>query len=248
MTDQGIDIVRVASHAAAVQTWKDISFEPAFFTPDTRLTPIFPMEDWGTRYAEHLGFHLSLHAHDLLAHVRRILLWAAAGDRKATYRATSDLFQVLGTKGMDLRRDILNRVRRVLSQPQIVSLQSLLTETEDLKPVAELPTSRFAPKLEGKLVSVDFRAKRAIATRTPLDEARECLENGQVEEAQRILEAALQQNTDNPALHRELLEIYRRAGDLKACEAMFRQLARHTPDIEQDWEQTMTFLQGTDMD
>lgn len=245
MNDDSLTIIRPKSRAEPADPWIDVPFEPAFFSPGTRLLPTLPATGWRERYAEHLGFHVTARNRDLLAHVRRVLLWAANGNRQATYRALADLFQVLGTKGLALRKDILQRVAPVLSPTQVSSLRAQLAVTETVTSMLDLPTSRFAPKRSAKLVTLGARAKRAQnSARGPLGEAREYIENGQVAEAQRVLETALPLHAQDPDIHRELLEIYRRARDLDACQSMYQKIDVRDSAVEKDWLDTLSLLEG----
>lgn len=241
-------IVTAATTVDTAELRKGLPFEPAFFAAGTELLPLLPGPNWGERYAEHLGFYVGRHSLDLLAHVRRILLWAASGNREATYCAVIDLFQVLGAKGVALRRDILERVAPILCSAQIYSLSSRLAVTGTLTPLADLPASRFAIGSDSKLVYPAARAEVPPNLRpSPLEEAREYLYYGQVEEALRILEAALPQDPENADLQRELLEIYRHAGNLAGCQRMHRLLGTRDPAIEELWVETMPMLVNQDV-
>lgn len=245
MNDDSLTIIRPKARAEHVDPWAEVPFEPAFFSPGTRLLPSLPVTGWRQRYAEHLGFHVTAKNRDLLAHVRRVLLWAAAGNRQATYRSLADLFQVLGTKGLELRRDILQRVAPVLSPPQVSSLRAQLAVTEIVTSMFDLPTSRFAPKRSAKLVTLGARTNGARSgARGPLGEAREYLENGQVEEARRVLETALPMHAQDSDMHRELLEIYRRARDLDGCQSMYSKIDVKDSAVEKDWLDTLSLLEG----
>ncbi|MEZ5446776.1 MAG: hypothetical protein R3F45_13505 [Gammaproteobacteria bacterium] len=245
MNDDSLTIIRPKTRAEHPDPWADVPFEPAFFSPGTRLLPSLPVTGWRQRYAEHLGFHVTARNRDLLAHVRRVLLWAAAGNRQAAYRALADLFQVLGTKGLELRKDILQRVAPVLSPTQVSSLRAQLAVTETVTSMFDLPTSRFAPKRSAKLVTLGARAHRTeVGARGPLGEAREYLENGQVEEARKVLEAALPLHAHDTDMHRELLEIYRRARDLDGCQSMYSKIDVKDSAVEKDWLDTLSLLEG----
>lgn len=250
MLEDSVTLVRVRSPArrdTAPRT--GLPFEPAFFDAGTQLLPRLPDPVWRDRYTEHLAYHVAVRNRDLLAHVRRILLCAAAGKRQPTYLAIADLFQVLGTKGVDLRRDMLARVQAVLSPIQVSNLNSQLIQQETLTTMLDLPTSRFASKITPRLVTRrDPPAAGAPAAADPLTEARELLESGQFELAQKILEAALPQQPDNLAMHQELLEIYRRGGDLEAAIEMRARLNGIDTAIEQQWLDTITMLQTGELD
>lgn len=251
MQEDSVTLVRVRSPARRdTAPLADLPFEPAFFDAGSQLLPRLPDPLWRDRYTEHLAYHVAAKNRDLLAHVRRILLCAAAGKRQPTYLAIADLFQVLGTKGVDLRRDMLTRVQAVLSPIQVSNLNSQLIQQETLTTMLDLPTSRFASKITPRLVTRrDAPAAGAPpAAADPLTEARELLESGQFELAQKILEAALPQQPDNLAMHQELLEIYRRGGDLEAATAMRDRLAGIDTAIEQQWIDTISMLQTGEFD
>ena len=153
MNEDGITLIRTRSDRdTAPEPWPQMPFEPAFFDPGTRLSPDLHTADRQRRYAEYLSFHVARWTKDLLSHVRRILVLAAAGNRNGTFSAISDLFQVLGSKGLELRRDMLNRVQDLLSPMQQTTLRTQLARRESVA-AADLPTSRFAPKPSTRLIT-----------------------------------------------------------------------------------------------
>jgi hypothetical protein len=249
MVEDSVTLVRVRRPAARKAPPADLPFEPAFYDAGGALLPQLPNPAWRERYTEHLGYHVASQNRDLLAHVRRILLYAAAGKRQATYLAIADLFQVLGTKGLDLRRDMLNRVQAVLTPMQVSNLNAQLAQQQTLTTMLDLPTSRFTRKTTAKLVT---RRETPAASRgtdgDPLDEARELLNSGQFELAQKVLEAALPKHPGNVAMHEELMEIYRRAGDLASAEAMRAKLKGVDRRIEQQWVDTITMLRTGELE
>jgi hypothetical protein len=78
----------------------------------------------------------------------------------------------------------------------------------------------------------------------PLDEARNCLEYGQVDKAQCLLEAATLQAPEREALHRELLDIYRHTRDSDALVAMRRHIGALSVPVEDAWRETKRYLQA----
>ncbi|MFO1436405.1 MAG: hypothetical protein U1F34_08710 [Gammaproteobacteria bacterium] len=250
MLEDSVTLIRVRSRQnRGNEGWKELPFEPTFFEPGSRLLPALPNPKWRDRYAQHLGFHVSNQTLDLLAHVRRILLWSAAGNRQATYLAIADLFQVLGTKGVDLRRDMLNRVSNLLSPMQVSNLNAQLLQSESVTTMLDLPTSRFSTKHTPRLVVRREVERPQIETAAdPLKEARDFLDSGQVDLAQQILESALPQDVSNSDMHKELLEIYRRSGDLGACESMRDKITGADKEIERAWTDTITMLRTGEFD
>lgn len=195
------------------------AWEPAFFNCDGRLCPELHDPVLHGRYLDYLHHRIIRNPRDLLAHTRRILL-ALSGNRSAlVYAALADLFAALGDKGADLRTGLLQKCRAALTSEQAQAL------------LAKPPVER------GGSLIIRHRTIAHPVKLSVLEEARELLENGQVELAQYMLEQALPQDPSNLEITTELLEIYRRSQN--TADAM-RTLAAIEPlsdDARRLWNQ-----------
>ncbi len=200
---------------------------------------------WGEGIADYLAHRVARVPLDLRAHVQRIVLYARAQDRGGAYAALVDLFLALADKGHALRRRMLGQVIGLLDPAQGRALhQALLSglEITDALPVAA--GSVLSRGVTGITKLVQRQNSGASQGQDPLDEARSCLEYGQVAEAQRLLEAALRQDPGREALHHELLDIYRHTRELGALRAMRRRLEGLSGALDLAWQETERGLQG----
>jgi hypothetical protein len=77
----------------------------------------------------------------------------------------------------------------------------------------------------------------------PLQEAREHLEYGQLEEARQVLESAILAQPLRLDLHRDLLEIYRRSQAREAFLTMQRRLNIQTHPLADAWHAVADFFE-----
>jgi hypothetical protein len=194
-------------------------------------------QEAGDRTTKYLAHSVVRKPGCLLTHAQRIALHIKRKEPDGVQGALLDLFIVLGTRGEPLRQRMLKAAKPLLSQqlfdfflssfrqgisatdvlpssPYSVLTQSLTGTTELVKPIRDLP----------------------VHDREPLQEARECLEFGQVDQARRILEAAILHHPEHPQIHHDLLEIYRYTADKERFSTMRSKLQPKNNPLAQLWD------------
>lgn len=182
---------------------------------------------------------------DLLSHVQRINLFLQQQDGSRAYGALLDLFIVLGEKGVELRRRMLALAEPLLSESQRNALAERLKiglSALDAVPIA--PESVLSKGIRGSTRLVHRPGEGAAEYLDPLEEARSCLEYGQVDQARSLLEEAVLREPWRSELQGDLLEIYRRARDEVGFGAMFKMLEEAGISLSEQWHETAHFFFG----
>ncbi len=151
---------------------------------------------------------------DLRAHTQRIYLNLTNNDNAGVYAALLDLFVSLGERGKSLRRHMLQRCSRILTQDQIQLFQVHLERS--ISSTTTIPDPGNSLLLKGLESSLPLISKAEVTSSEhpihPLKEAQAYLEYGQLEEATLTLEKALLGDPNDHTLISELLDIYIHAG------------------------------------
>lgn len=189
----------------------------------------------------YLGHRIVRHPRELRSHVQRIMLLIRQEDGASLYGALVDLLITLGDKGLGLKQRMLNLATPLLNRTSLAFLQRHLeTGIRACDPaVARVRSSLLRAGFCGtdQLV-VRHRTQTDAPERTPLDEARELIEYGQLEQALETLENALLINPDQPEVAGELLDLYTRMGELDRLEAMREQMLINFGRAPEAWSET----------
>jgi len=161
------------------------------------------------RVGAYLAHQVARKPGDLTRHAQRIALHQTQGEADQLYAALVDLFIALGHKGFDLKRRLLAQATPGLPAEKAGLLTThLQTGLPRHHGLGDVPGSVLGQAIRG---SLEFT--RRVATtregRPALQEARELMQDGLVEQAQEVLESALAQTPSDRALIKELLAIYR---------------------------------------
>gem|GEM_PF-993872 len=172
-----------------------------------------------------LSYQITHNPRDLLRHVQRIRMQCRRTDADAIYGAMLDLFIVLGTKGLPLRRRLLKRAGGLMRGDQRkVLIAGLRRGIRATYPVPPSVHSRLSAGLSGTVQLVEQRqASCGRQTLDPVIEARELLDCGQIDTARRLLEQSLQQAPQRAELSRELLAIYRHTRNHRDFQRLYTQ-------------------------
>jgi hypothetical protein len=199
-----------------------------------------------SQWATHLAYISSREPNNLLNHVRRIFIHLKLKQSDPLYGAMVDLFLVLGDKGERLRRSLLQKSRKLLSQEQY---DLFLTHLKHgLQPHYPLPASQHSVLGnffggEKRLVSAQNDKQQSDTRESdPLELAREELNYGDIAVAQRILEEALLLSPKRLGLHYGLLEIYRHTRSLDDLINMQERLGDDIAHAQAAWNQTKKAL------
>jgi hypothetical protein len=213
------------------------------------MDPLFVLDSWSAlsvmpqldheRLSDHLAHQVSRSPGDLKTHTRRILFFSNEHHADGLFGALLDLFVVLGDKGLALRKRLLGAAAATLSDSQIEILRTRLNQGihrfDALPPTQYSVLCQFLPQGE-KLVQVTSAVHRQDSSRDPAEEARDLLEYGQVEEAQRLLEEAVLDSPLRLDLNEDLLEIYRYTQNPDDLFDMLARLGGRTTAIPEKWE------------
>jgi len=187
----------------------------------------------------HLSHKVTRNKKDLRSHSERIYLFIKHRDAVALYGALVDLFLVLGSSGIALRKRVLLNARFLLSNHELHILrQSLLL---GLTTEVGLPSAGQALLTHG-LTSVNrqFIQKHNAGTGTEMsliEEAMSYIEYGQLEQAQSILQGAIVDNPSQLELHDSLLEILQKTGDKEQFSSSYRRLLGHAIILPPQWQE-----------
>lgn len=191
----------------------------------------------GSRTTDYLAHSVARNPNCLLTHAQRIALHVKRKESEAVCGALLDLFIVLGTHGTQLRERMLKFAESLLDQTAseffLSNLRRGVLATNDL-PIS--PYSVLTKGVHGTTDLVRQIPDRRTLDRDPLQQARECLEFGQVGEAQRILEVALIDQPERVELHHDLLEIYRYTADQVGFNAMRIKLESKNHSLVHLWD------------
>lgn len=170
-------------------------------------------------------------------HLRRIHHAYGLRQGDELYAALLDLFLVLKGRGRALRRRLLAGAGNLLGREQFAAL-SRMVEEGGLPPESELPPapqSRLCEGVQGVFDLVGVRAQGAGRMRDPLQEARECIEYSQLDQAREILEAAVLEQPEREDLHHELLTLYRATRDGHSLSRMKERLQQLLGSLPAGW-------------
>lgn len=140
-------VVRRASDLPDRAEAAPFPYEPAFAPPQHgSLAPSCPGAGLAV-VTTYLGYRLQRTPNDLRLHVRRTLCAHEARDASAVCAALVDLFCVLGDKGLDLRRTLLERVADVLTAGQREVIEYLLLRAPTAEERDATAGARLSPPM-----------------------------------------------------------------------------------------------------
>ena len=186
----------------------------------------------------YLGHRILENPYDLRSHVQRILLLIDRGDETDLQGALVDLFIALDDKGEGLRRRLLELASSRLPRTTAVFLKQRLAS-------GVKPWETAVSRMRSSLLSLGFSGVHEVVRRrdgagsstyaNAVEEARSCLEYGQVEVARDVLERALKLDPGNDRVASELLEIYRSTRDEERLAATRQFLHDALPHLPPGW-------------
>ncbi len=148
---------------------------------------------------------------ELSIHVCRIDSAIRMKNQEAVYAAVLDLFYILEDKGQDMRQRILSKASNHLPDEMIPALEQAISGQI---PSRNLPFSSRSVLHDGMLdedqdlVLITATSSDQSTDLDPVNTARLCLESGQIEQAQEILESQLKIEPERAEIRQDLLEIY----------------------------------------
>ncbi len=186
---------------------------------------------------EQLSHRVSRTPHDLKVHLHRIIASHYSRQPESLYGALLDLFIVLDKKGFLLRQRLFNKFSVSLQEFQLTALkQTLVLGAAKLESLPHSRCSRFSKGVVGSTHLVIKTGEPSQHQFSVLDEARDLIDSGLIEDARMILEQALIQQPDDEHVSRELLELYKCTKNTYAFVAIYAQLNDHSLALASEWD------------
>jgi hypothetical protein len=212
---------------------------PAIFSLDNlknlQLSPVLST-DANRRY---LAYHVKRYPLDLRVQVQRVLL---SQGQKCLPGALQDLFIALKNNGLKLRQMTYDQVSEHLSPDEQAFFSKWLEEGGD-----EVNTERF---IEGSVLAVGLGSKglpllsksvrEASSYTSHYQEAVDCLEYGQLDVAQELLEQEMLNPEGDSRAEEELIRVYSYTKDSESKARLFALLTEQGRELSPDWNLSNT--------
>ncbi|MGB0845272.1 MAG: hypothetical protein ACPGSM_01060 [Thiolinea sp.] len=201
-----------------------------------RLSPELgydPLPAW-----QYLSRHVRRYPYDLRAHVQRILLAKDDGLGDRLEGSLLDLFLALDNSGQMLRTRVLDICTDDLGDETKTLFQDMLengTATKQSTPWlngSTLATGESSKPL--KLLTLQ-RVESSQSYSSLQAEIQDCLEYGQIEIAQELLETEILAGRATPELEQELLTIYQHTRNRDGLEAFAVAWNATGTELSEDW-------------
>ena len=183
----------------------------------------------------HLAHHVRRYPLDLRAQVQRVLI---NKDQESLAGALQDLFIALKDNGSKLRRMVLDQTRDELSESHQYYFDHWLEHGfEQGYDDRFLPGSVLATGLPQKsypLLTLVARKQSTYASY--YQEAVDCLEYGQLEVAQELLEQEMLNPECDPRTEEELLRVYSYSKDYESQERLRQLLQEQGRELSPEWD------------
>ncbi|MCH9699583.1 MAG: hypothetical protein K0U68_15910 [Gammaproteobacteria bacterium] len=179
------------------------------------------------RYPKKLAFHFC-----------RIKYAIKMKDSEILYAAVLDLFYVLDSKGNSLRKKILDNVGNLMNESHRTHLQRVLNGDLSSRhlPFSSRSILHDGVKHEDSIELFDTSVKAQQSVLDPVNTARMCLEAGQLDQAQEILESQLEIEPERAEVRRDLLEIYCATKDEHGFKTSY-QILEIRGHLDEEWKQ-----------
>lgn len=214
---------------------KHYPLESAFLPADSRLLPEVRDEQLGRALLEHMERRITRNPRDLRVQVQRILMLHRAGDSVACFDALTDLFIILGPRGLALRANLLGQVEDLLSQTQVDFLHThLISGLDATTPLPESIASLLTHGISGKTALFDDKPPAGTPDEL-VAQALACIDHDDDKQAQRYLEQALEDDPGHAVAVLELLALYQRNGLQGAFRATWTRLSSRKLALPELW-------------
>ncbi len=219
--------------------------EPIFLS---KLNIIGSDKAIGVRVSNYLAHKVVRQVTDLESHTQRIIIYSKFRNADAVYGALLDLFIALGDKGFAIRQRMLNMVAKIIGRARYAQLLGVLERgvtTDELLP--HTPYSMLSGSFMGASPLVYKCSVDDVEIRQPLDEARDLVDSGMIDEGRKLLESSLLLDRSNEALSLELLEIYRHTQNKDAFNKMFVRIGRRPLVAIEEWNSLNAFFEESEV-
>lgn len=186
----------------------------------------------------HLSHHVRRYPHDLRAHIQRILLAQSDSLSDRLDGSLMDLFLALGNSGQMLKKRMLDLCDGHIQEETSVLLNDWLDNG--------LEAGQSAPWVNGSMLTTgESRVKHKLITQirnesannytSILAEIQDCLEYGQIDIAQELLEKEILDGRGTPELEQELLTIYQHTRNKEGLESLTGAIKASGSELSQNW-------------
>lgn len=179
------------------------------------------------RYPKKLAFHFC-----------RVKYAIKMKDSEILYAAVLDLFYVLGNNGNSLRKKILSNLGNLMNESHRSSLEQVLSGNLSSRnlPFSSRSILHDGVSHENSIELFDTSIKAEQSVLDPVNTARMCLEAGQLDQAQEILESQLEIEPEREEIRTDLLEIYCATKDAQSFKTSY-QLLEIRGYLDEKWKQ-----------
>lgn len=212
-----------------------------FQVADTQGLRLIAGKDCEEAVSSLLCSEVSRSPSNVKTHIRRVWFEYDRKNRELLFASLLDLWIALNGSGRALFRRMLLGAKNRLHAKQFDQLARLYGSKTLRK--GELPEASGAVLSKGLNGRLDL-VKESEGTgsgesiqQDPLQEAHECLEYSQIEQAQKILEKALLDCPSREAIHADLLEIYKSTKNLDALKSMREKLGDKANPFLDRWNE-----------
>lgn len=198
-----------------------------------------PLPTW-----RQLSRYIAQRPHDLRSHAQRLILCQDEALTDYILGALLDLHLVMGSLGQPFTQKLFDYVKPSLSDSDYDYFSQYfvgdhVNDVDIYNPwykgsVLTNGTGKGVLLVEATLQQEEAKEEQVT---NPLDEARSCLEYGELETAQEILEQELLAFPDNHEVEEELINIYYYTRDAKQLEHMTRKLQEVGVEPSEFWKQ-----------
>lgn len=210
--------------------FRDSELHTLRLSDDTSVLPLW----------RHLTHHIKRYPHDLRAHVQRILLTQQDELSSRLAGSLQDLYLVLGDAGSMLRENMLDEVRNSLSEEDIAFFENWQAKGyeagDDHQWREGSVLSNGFGQIPQQLITAQ-QTKVVSEYADVLEEVYACLEYGQIDIAQELLEKECLQPNPNPQAEFELLNIYQYTRNKDALDSMATQLEQTGKALSPEWQE-----------
>ncbi len=232
-----------ANNSAAVdrQISDEYPFDPSLLPAIKNLLPKFSHPAQRKAYADFLARKIKRNPRDLLSHIQRIYLNYVLKNEDAYFGAVVDLFIILGSKGLDLKKSILRPTYDLLEDEHASFIKNHLRSGINATQLIPTNESRLSKGISSKtdIVTREFADGQIYNS---LSSAREKLSLGEIETAQIILETALEEDPSDLEIAYELLELYQTHEMKKAFITMTTRLTGKALTSQEKWLETEKYF------
>lgn len=192
-----------------------------------------PVTTW--RYFTH---HIRRYPQDLRAHTQRVLLATQPVLHAKLSGSLQDVYITLGTAGQSLREELLELAKPYLADSEIQYFEYWLKNNLSQDQTGTWREGSVLVNGVGNKPQPLVKQQKAATIQeyaSVLDEVYDCLEYGQVERAQTLLETECMRPNHDPRIDQELLNIYQYTRDKARLNQMFNAMQQAGLNVPQSW-------------